>query len=1111
MKTRFLAYSLMSAFLMGTVSSEAQTTLSETEVNTIYNNVWGASKSRVSVHDPSIVVGYDHNGTITGEENDNKVYFIFGSHMAWAKSTDLINWTTFTNNINTNYKTIFAEPATWSALGSTNYDVSGNLWAPDVIWNKDMNKWCMYMSVNGDYWYSSIVLLTADDLDGNWTYQGEVIFSRINDKAKNDVVKTEVEKVTTETDLSRYAQNRNGNYTYSTNCIDPCVFYSEDGDLYMTYGSWYGGLYQIKLDKNTGFRDYTYTYTTVDTDPTNATEDIYMGKKVAGGNNVSGEASYIQYINGKYYLFVTYGGLAAAGGYNMRVFWSDSPEGPFKDMNDNSARYLSTNTGVGSINGNVGLRLMSYYQYQMMDLGNTAQGHNSAFVDTDGKAYLIYHTRFNDGSEGHQVRVHRLYNTKKGYLTAAPFEYNGTDYDATAINASDVLGYYNVIYHGYGTDYANLACATEKSIQLVEGGTVTGDYTGSWSVDGKYLTVTLGSESFDCVLSYEDYEGITYKALTFSGVCSNKSLWGYRLAAQGQIYDDKTALVYNVKNLTLPTTIYSGKKLTLKTTGDYNATITWDASQALNADGTVKTVTTNTNATIKATIKVGDYSYTTGISVIISPEDPMDMVTNPLEDYADIETFNNATPISDINTQTGLSISFYVDGLDSDWNKIGNSTDNNYVMYLSVLHLDGCDWYESVATASNGGAWDSYVNKKAFVTISYNPDGTISYYKNGKLILKYSADVTASYPSGSTNKVSDVCASVINYYKNGQFVFAPVSNVSISNIIVGYSQDFDPSTYKAFDYSAFAFYEDYDFNGSISSWTCPNGILSTQTDATYGVNIKVSPSGSGNRSAINTFSGVDGLIEYTIQFDIQALNGDVNQRSEAQIAITNTDNTTINNSATSNNYIFMLKAPQYLTGNDRTIWYVNNDENSSITIPEGSWARITCKVNTSTNQVETTIINRDTKEEIWSGTTETNGVATLKGLWLLVGRGNGYIAIDNIGVWDSNVDVETYDEFLYRIANEESSEISDSETTNEDQTTAVSELALTKAGYKIYPNPTVDKLMTTIAGKYQIFTANGHLVMSGIQDENGYIDISNLKSGVYIIRQGINTSKFVKQ
>ncbi len=1106
MRTKILKCTLLSALVMGSVSAGAQTTLSETEVGEIYTNVWGAPKQHVTVHDPSIAVGYDHDGIITGEPNDNKVYLIFGSHMAWAKSTDLVNWTTFTNNINTSYKTIFAEPAAWSALGSANYDVSGNLWAPDVIWNKDMKKWCMYMSVNGDYWYSSIVLLTADDLDGNWTYQGEVIFSRVNDKDKNDEVKADVEKVTTETDLTRYAQNRNGNLTYGTNCIDPCAFYSEDGDLYLTYGSWFGGLYQIRLDKATGLRDYTHTYTTATTDPANATEDIYQGHKIAGGNNVSGEASYVQYINGKYYLFVTYGGLAAAGGYNMRVFWSDSPEGPFLDMNGNDARYSSTNTGTGSINGTVGLRLMSYYQYQMMELGNTAQGHNSAFVDTDGNAYLIYHTRFNDGSEGHQVRVHRLYNTKNGYLTAAPFEYNGKNYDATAINAADVPGFYNVIYHGNGTNYAALECATEKSIQFKADGSISGDYTGTWAVDGKYLTLTIGGETFDCVLSYEDYEGITYKTLAFSGVCANKSLWGYRLAAEAQIYDDKTALVYNVNNTTLPATIYSGQALTLKTTGSYNATITWDASGALDADGKVKSVTANTNATLKATIKVGDYAYTKNISVVISAENPMEMVTNPLANYADIEAFNTAQPVPGINSKTGLSISFYVDGLSSDWDKIGNSTDNNYIMYLSVLHVNNSDWYEATATKTNGGDWDSYKDVRAFVTISYNPDGTVAYYKDGKIILKYSAGTTASYPSGSSNKVSDVCASAINYYKNGQFVFAPVSNVSISNIIVGYSQDFDPTSYKPFDYSAFAFYEDYDFNGSVSNWTCPNGILSTQSDDTYGVNIKVSPNGSGNRSAINTFTGVDALKEYTLQFDVQALNGDVNDRSEGQIAITNTDNATGNNAIASSNYIFMLQAPKFFTGDVRTTWYVNGDENQSITIPQSSWARITCKVNAETNQVETTIIDRDTKAEIWTGTTETNGSATLKGLWLLAGRGTGYVAIDNIGVWDTSVDVETYDEYLDRIANEP-----ENPENPEDPTTAISEISLSSAGYKIYPNPTADKLLTTAAGKYQIFNSNGRLIMSGIQDEDGSIDLSGLTPGLYIIRQGANSSKFIKQ
>ncbi|MCF0192446.1 MAG: hypothetical protein HUK05_03320, partial [Prevotella sp.] len=136
--------------------------------------------SRVSVHDPSIVIGYKQaNGKITGEKTTGatKIYYIFGSHKAFAKSSDMKNWTTFTNNIPTAQNTLFKKEIAWSALGSTNYDVNGNLWAPDVIWNKDMQKWCMYMSVNGDNWYSSIVLLTASSPEGSWTYVGPVIYS----------------------------------------------------------------------------------------------------------------------------------------------------------------------------------------------------------------------------------------------------------------------------------------------------------------------------------------------------------------------------------------------------------------------------------------------------------------------------------------------------------------------------------------------------------------------------------------------------------------------------------------------------------------------------------------------------------------------------------------------------------------------------------------------------------------------------------------------------------------------------------------------------------------------------------------------------------------------
>ena len=48
-----------------------------------------------------------------------------------------------------------------------------------------MGKWCMYMSINGDNYRSVIVLLTADDIEGDWTYVGPVVYSgfeRVNVK-----------------------------------------------------------------------------------------------------------------------------------------------------------------------------------------------------------------------------------------------------------------------------------------------------------------------------------------------------------------------------------------------------------------------------------------------------------------------------------------------------------------------------------------------------------------------------------------------------------------------------------------------------------------------------------------------------------------------------------------------------------------------------------------------------------------------------------------------------------------------------------------------------------------------------------------------------------------
>ena len=775
--------------------SASATSLTSDEIDSLYNSNFNAKAyNYVSVHDPSVVVGYKSGSTITGEytAGATKVYYIFGSHLAFAYSTDLENWTTFTNNLNTNYATIFAKPATWSAKGSTSYSVSGNMWAPDVVWNKSMKKWCMYMSINGDNWYSSIVMLTASSLDGDWTYVGPVVYSGF--KNATEAALTDFYKVATSSeDLTRYTYARNGNRTYGLNAIDPCVFYDESGNLWMSYGSWFGGIYMLRLDATTGLRDYSYTYTTTDGTAANATSDIYQGTKIAGGNGVSGEGSYIQYINGKYYLFLSYGGLTSIGGYNMRVFASDSPTGPYVDMQSKDARYSSTNITVGTINGNTGLRLMSYYKWSWMSYGYVAQGHNSAIVDTDGKSFLVYHTRFNDGTEGHQVRVHQLFKTKNGYITAAPFQYAGETLGTEPYATSDIVGHYGIIYHGNGTDFANRACATEKDIALNADGTVTGDYEGTWSqdADGPYINIIINDMiTFKGVLLKQKLEGLNYATLCFTAVGNDISMWGYKKGEEGQMFSDEVTVAYNAKNASnnIPGKYYTGENLSTPTDGSYGGKYTWN----------LDTSNSSSSAVLSMGVTCGDYSYTKTSNVEVQSTKMTDVI--PVKQNAILETypcspvFNLDTPNTNISAKTGLSLSFYMNtGIASDWDAIAHSTDSRYTMYLSVLRYNSNDTYEAKATLSSaaiaagyttGTAYTIFYNKTCMVTVSYNTDGSISYYKDGVLMLTYPATTTPSY--GSSVTTANIASAVINYYLNGQLAF----DWSVGHVIVGYAVDY---------------------------------------------------------------------------------------------------------------------------------------------------------------------------------------------------------------------------------------------------------------------------------------------------------------------------------
>ena len=501
-----------------------------------------AAYSRVSVHDPSIIKLEDGS------------YYIMGSHLDAGRSKDLMNWTWTANGqadtVDTDYfndiYTDLAIPYAWSKT-SSGYDLSGNLWAPDVVWNPVMNKYCMYLSVNGNDWHSSIVLCTADNIDGPYTYVDTIVYSGFETNpanAANSYKNTDVEKVLgSNPDLSRYL-NSNGrwNAEYGTNAIDAGVFYDEAGSLWMVYGSWFGGLYMLELDENTGLRDYNVTYPTIVNQ-----SDAYMGTKVAGGYWVSGEGPYIEYMTppgsskGYYYMFVSYGYFHPNGEYNMRVFRSEYPAGPYVDQNGNSAIYTK---GTDNIGGNVGQRLMSNYQWGCNGYSFKAQGHNSVLMDDDGKLYVIYHTKFGGLGLFHEVRVHQLIMNEDGWVTATAYEYNGESLSEKGHTMAALTGEYEFLVHdlsqGHKSEWSDsdavdvVEIAKPVNIILNENGTVTGDISGTWAVkdNSPYMSITYNGVTYKgAFIVQADESDAMIQKMTFTATANNMCVWGSKKAA----------------------------------------------------------------------------------------------------------------------------------------------------------------------------------------------------------------------------------------------------------------------------------------------------------------------------------------------------------------------------------------------------------------------------------------------------------------------------------------------------------------------------------------------------------------------------------------------------
>ena len=641
---KLLSLFSLSLFLLPNIIS-AQTKLTSTQLQNMQK---AKSYSNVAVHDPSVV--YNPSDTY---------YYIVGSHIAVAKTKDLVNWSAVnTGNehssfLSESYKTAFSSCPTHEVqvkrgseivtetLGSFDAGaycsiyasnasqwISGDMWAPDIIYNEQMGKWCMYLSLNGDNWASVIVLLTADSPTGPFKYEAPIVFGGFNNVSysgkKVDVAKTDMHIVTGASTLpTRFSSAGSKWGTYYPNCIDPCSFYDEEGELWLAYGSWSGGIFMLKLDKNTGLRDYTYTYsgTTLDA---NATSDQYFGKKIAGGYYVSGEGPYIQHIGNYYYLFMSYGGYAPDGGYEMRVFRSTSPTGPYKDASGNVATFSNYQLNFGpSSTTNRGMKLLgAFNNWGTMTVGECAEGHNSACVDADGNAFVVYHTKFNNGTIHHQVRVRQLFQNEFGWLVASPFRYTEMKTTQTQIETErlysneEIAGTYQLMIHPYKLNHKSCAEATPVTVVLSEDGKISGDKTGTWEFtqEGKsYIKMVISGVTYYGVVAEQNIDGLTDMPAVCISCVSNSGVpvWAYKYAPKAAIVGAYNAIkTYLSGTLSGDAPILEGVDVKYECYEDFDKTI---PSNTLSADGKYTPTIDGASRYVWFTITAGDFYYVSGV------------------------------------------------------------------------------------------------------------------------------------------------------------------------------------------------------------------------------------------------------------------------------------------------------------------------------------------------------------------------------------------------------------------------------------------------------------------------------------------------------------------
>jgi len=490
----------------------------------------------VSVHDPSVV-------------KDGDTYYVFGSHIDGAKSTDLMQWTKFTNGYTKTGNALYgelsanlAESFAWA--GENDSDSKGGyaVWAPEVLWNEhyvneDGTKgaYMLYYSASSTYIRSAIGLAVSSSIEGPYRYVDTIVYSGFTKEEQYDA-DSRVNKRWSNTNIAKLISNGtvgeanenwfhpDGSYNNSDypNAIDANLVFDAEGKLWMSYGSWSGGIFLLEIDKETG----RAIYPGVDGETADGRMiDRYFGVKIAGGYTKSGEGPYIVYDKdaGWYYLYLSYGWLGSDGGYNMRQFRSERIDGPYVDASGHHA--ILQDKMSNFLFGN---KIMGNFLFKDGDAGRgygyVSPGHNSVYADKEtGRQFLVFHTRFPGRGERHEVRVHQMFMNRDGWPVAAAYPYSGETLEP--VSEEEIAGSYKLIDHG--KDYSAQVIES-VDVSLNEDGTIGGAVSGAWKLDGDNgAEITVGDAVFRGVFIRLWDPQSSRRVMTFTALSGlGTSIWG---------------------------------------------------------------------------------------------------------------------------------------------------------------------------------------------------------------------------------------------------------------------------------------------------------------------------------------------------------------------------------------------------------------------------------------------------------------------------------------------------------------------------------------------------------------------------------------------------------